>query len=580
MIEKSFSKHNPMTYQKRYKCPKCGEYSLWISMDIVSECSNCDVDLSVDEIGKVISEDDFTGYYERQELEDSFYFSINSLDAIFGNAGMMESQPLAIKKKDNDKIDALYKRTDSIDQCLDDFVSAYKNRNPKKKDDEFDDFDYLITIVEEVNYFLNLVCKDINLFDGSISQRLLYSDLNYSGMFYANNAIDHLFQANERVYVVLGIMTGYSFSEDFSKNTSWHIKEHLKKQYLYKQNYKKNFDELSSNNSYQQLKEMRNYDEHDFTYGLKPIVEGKIDTSQDRRKIDKEIFEPLLKDYIFCVNKLYDILEQIIKDIGNINASSLIEIPMRNKYLQDDIYVKKPKSYDKSFYEKLEEYRNDLGKKLEYFGRNIRIADVYFRLDEVCHCIRDIYCGEENTTIAINGYEGFVDEEYIIYSALIRIYSCYDKIAKYLSTIYPAFKDVKYFEDLREIQMNELIYRHIKAVLENESYKLLHVIRNMIYHNIRFGTIFGKKTQVYYLNCCIQVVFENTYMLYEFLEKIKPIKKIRLRNDYGGNKEETRVEMDIERNSPCPCGSGRKYKKCCMGNKELSFNGINRLVQK
>jgi len=25
------------------------------------------------------------------------------------------------------------------------------------------------------------------------------------------------------------------------------------------------------------------------------------------------------------------------------------------------------------------------------------------------------------------------------------------------------------------------------------------------------------------------------------------------------------VKLDLGRNDPCPCGSGRKYKKCCMG---------------
>lgn len=27
--------------------------------------------------------------------------------------------------------------------------------------------------------------------------------------------------------------------------------------------------------------------------------------------------------------------------------------------------------------------------------------------------------------------------------------------------------------------------------------------------------------------------------------------------------------MSIERNSPCPCGSGKKYKKCCLIRAEM-----------
>lgn len=29
--------------------------------------------------------------------------------------------------------------------------------------------------------------------------------------------------------------------------------------------------------------------------------------------------------------------------------------------------------------------------------------------------------------------------------------------------------------------------------------------------------------------------------------------------------------MKVGRNDPCPCGSGKKYKKCCL-NKEISFS--------
>ncbi|MFQ5714200.1 MAG: SEC-C metal-binding domain-containing protein [Candidatus Scalinduaceae bacterium] len=38
-------------------------------------------------------------------------------------------------------------------------------------------------------------------------------------------------------------------------------------------------------------------------------------------------------------------------------------------------------------------------------------------------------------------------------------------------------------------------------------------------------------------------------------------------NDYGytafQQEESIRSELKVGRNSPCPCGSGKKYKKCC-----------------
>jgi hypothetical protein len=35
-----------------------------------------------------------------------------------------------------------------------------------------------------------------------------------------------------------------------------------------------------------------------------------------------------------------------------------------------------------------------------------------------------------------------------------------------------------------------------------------------------------------------------------------------------------RVGPKIGRNAPCPCGSGRKYKKCCLGKRDASPDGI------
>ena len=32
----------------------------------------------------------------------------------------------------------------------------------------------------------------------------------------------------------------------------------------------------------------------------------------------------------------------------------------------------------------------------------------------------------------------------------------------------------------------------------------------------------------------------------------------------GSSKEPMKSEQKIGRNDPCPCGSGKKYKKCCL----------------
>lgn len=46
----------------------------------------------------------------------------------------------------------------------------------------------------------------------------------------------------------------------------------------------------------------------------------------------------------------------------------------------------------------------------------------------------------------------------------------------------------------------------------------------------------------------------------EFSEAKKYMPKIKATR---GKRVEVRTEPKIGRNEPCPCGSGKKYKKCC-----------------
>ena len=36
-----------------------------------------------------------------------------------------------------------------------------------------------------------------------------------------------------------------------------------------------------------------------------------------------------------------------------------------------------------------------------------------------------------------------------------------------------------------------------------------------------------------------------------------------LEADMGGSSKEEKNSVKVGRNDPCPCGSGKKYKKCC-----------------
>ena len=37
--------------------------------------------------------------------------------------------------------------------------------------------------------------------------------------------------------------------------------------------------------------------------------------------------------------------------------------------------------------------------------------------------------------------------------------------------------------------------------------------------------------------------------------------------------------MTVSRNEPCPCGSGKKYKKCCGASREASTHGLKAAIR-
>lgn len=78
-------------------------------------------------------------------------------------------------------------------------------------------------------------------------------------------------------------------------------------------------------------------------------------------------------------------------------------------------------------------------------------------------------------------------------------------------------------------------------------------------------------------NVCIKINFEVLYKkmveykadhLYNLPEWENIFTKEQLKVLFRGQKSSTTFirEPKIERNDPCPCGSGKKYKKCCGAN--------------
>lgn len=142
----------------------------------------------------------------------------------------------------------------------------------------------------------------------------------------------------------------------------------------------------------------------------------------------------------------------------------------------------------------------------------------------------------------------FIDKQYLLYSCITRIYSCYDKIAKYLAEKTDRYSKVRYFSDFKEYvyKYNDIISKKISEILNCENYLLMENLRNNIYHNLRPGALYGDEGMNYFNTVLTQVVFESTKIIFDLLNFLIPDKNVKqLPNEL------------------CYCGSLIKYKKCC-----------------
>lgn len=66
----------------------------------------------------------------------------------------------------------------------------------------------------------------------------------------------------------------------------------------------------------------------------------------------------------------------------------------------------------------------------------------------------------------------------------------------------------------------------------------------------------------------MMVEFKSLGPVNDRIKKELKIEEERMeQNFFGSNVPYTKSESKINRNDPCPCGSGKKYKKCCLGKK-------------
>ena len=453
----------------------------------------------------------------------------------------------------------MFKTSGKIDQVLDDIVVNYMNKKRIKKINELNSFGYLINLIEDMHRYLNLCLKDLILFDIGID----LASLNFfSGRFFYTNAVEHLFYAYERSFVILGLLFDYPFDSILENNKTFRIEKFVKKVEKYSSlGYKDIYIRLKGNSQlFKELDNVRKYNDHDLSFHSKIIVDDVKEKSNDWNidgdQADRMIFLPRIKNMIYSFEELYKFIEITINEI-NKNDYKIINPPMLEMFMKEmpiinisDISYKNFEELDKikdQWFMKIFSEAS-LGKRIVQIDEIL--LDIVFRIAEIIHCFADIInMWSDNFYNTWDGHvrlDGLIDDEYLIQSALFRMYACYDKFARYLSKRNDSYKDIKYFNDINKVKICSTVGNKLQQILNNENYLYLLKYRNDLHHNLRPGALYGDKGIDYYNQTIFIITYRNVK---QFMELINDI--------IMGDK-------NIGRNSECFCGSGKKYKKCCI----------------
>lgn len=530
MWKKQFRSKPTMEYRKRYKCPKCKDYSLYAIHDKACECENdCDVDDV--ETNKIMKKNDFKGYFTSEEIKNNFFVDDELNNKAFKDI-LVDRRPYVIERKQIDKLHEFTEKTHNIDEHLDDLMSRYLNRY-EMKEDNINDFGYIISLIEDINYFIDCCHKDIILMNYGIE----YANMHFrSGRFYYNNAVDHLFLANERIYTLMGIVYEYRFSSNLMQNSTYKINKYLQ-----------NCDKVNNivihkfmeetDIDFEELREIRGSNTHGLSYYSKEIVEDIRKNGaenykfwdRDGNEVDKDLLVPKVYQITNYLEKLYDVLNELICAVGNkLELYNKNTIPMINKFLKIDPLNKPKKLYDIPDFEALSLKKIEILRKALIKDNKI-VLDIFFRLEEALHCVVDVYNINSGTYFkewhkaGISEIEGLVNIQYFLYSGALRSHACYDKIADYIKNEYNC-EDIQYFSSFRKVSVKESnLNNKIQTILDSEDYKLLNKLRNCIFHNLRCGCLYGDSGLEYYNAVIFKALFENLKIQYDMVDYLLDI---------------------------------------------------------
>lgn len=563
MWKRMVRKYNGLTYRKRYKCPKCNNYTLHIEHDEYAECKEC-MHVSDININDIIEKNDYQGYYTSEDLEELF-------DSIEEKANR-EIENLMLENGKMSKIGIFseeeYKRiikqlliSVEFDDLLDDTTIKYFRRHPERElrnNSGINDMEYWFNLLEDAHFFANksllgVIFYEFGTFKGSEHLKVNEKSPVFSGNFFITNSVFLCMSAWERVINLLSMLFNVSYDEVKPQNNTFkELYDKLKKIEEFKANdIYIIINDLKRKSTFSRLEKIRKECTHDISSYWRMIYK----LSKEKRDYKKFNFDlelkPITADIILHVEAIYKVLRttiMIMEDkaksnncnikVPNIMKEFDIEgidrtIPIINSQVK--IYPNEIQNLSESYIAIIRnlgdifsrhENEERLNKSIDQLSpkhvNKILYVDTVFRMKEVTKCLSDIVNCRTKSIYNIYPFsETILNEEYFIYAAVFKIYACYDKIGKVIKNILhlKTKGNCTYFDVIvKNIAENNFISeseitKSVINLLETDCFKDLCQLRNRMFHYFRLGAIYGDDGLAIFNERLIKLIYDNAKVL-------------------------------------------------------------------
>lgn len=541
------------TYRKRYKCPKCDEYTLHIEHDSFGECENWGDDInSEEEISKIVKKDDFDGFYTSEEIKESFFDIDEDANGIMTMLRNRVKHDSIYSKKQVKGINEFFEKSWNIDELLDDYTIKYfrKFTEREKRDDVhgLNNEEYILNLIEDAHFFVNKAVNEMVLFEYSLKYK--ENIIIYPGTFFLSNCNFHIISSWERIINILSIIYDIEYDINNLKNNSFsRLHKKLRKNNKFQQSgIYKSLDNIKSNGMFKKVDDARKSNDHDISEYLTKI--SKLD---DEKKNDPNFnfyneLIPDSKELLENIRVIYEALEEIIKYYDNMilnedkhihiieelkvdyktDYNSIIDEVNSKKDLRQHVELKCLFDDILSFLYKLKSIIKNKDNK-ESFAY---LFDITSRLLEISKCLVDIGDCTNKSIYKTYPFEDYIiNQQYFVYASIYRTYACYDKLGRAIVKNFD-FKDIPehyYFEDAVNILKTgeDTKYKEFASILSNvltsKEFIDLSRYRNQIFHYIRPGAINGKEGLEIHEEKLIYLAYENANTILKLLEEFLKI---------------------------------------------------------